>query len=42
MNQKKYLQIKMSDWDIESHRSSHEPMHHWELKKTFMESIKHM
>jgi len=32
----------MSDWDIESHRSSHEPMHHWELKKTFMESIKHM
>ena len=28
------------DWDISKHRSPHEPAHHWELKKKFMEHHK--
>ncbi|XP_023330843.1 uncharacterized protein LOC111703196 isoform X2 [Eurytemora carolleeae] len=30
-----------ADWNVDKYRSSHEPTHHWELKKAFMESIKH-
>eukprot|EP00092_Neocalanus_flemingeri_P033058 GFUD01035952.1.p2 GENE.GFUD01035952.1~~GFUD01035952.1.p2 ORF type:complete len:104 (+),score=35.07 GFUD01035952.1:60-371(+) len=28
------------DWDIGKYRSPHEPSHHWELKKKFMEHHK--
>jgi len=27
-------------WDVEKYRSPHEPRHHWELKKKFMEHHK--
>ena len=27
-------------WDIEKYRSEHEPKHHWQLKKKFMEHHK--
>ena len=25
------------DWDIEKYKCEHEPKHHWQLKKKFME-----
>jgi len=28
------------DWDVNKYRSPHEPRHHWELKKKFMEHHK--
>ena len=28
------------DWDLEKYNSPHEPKHHWQLKKKFMEHHK--
>ena len=28
------------DWDLEKYSSPHEPKHHWQLKKKFMEHHK--
>ena len=28
------------DWDLEKYKSPHEPKHHWQLKKKFMEHHK--
>jgi len=31
-----------TDWDVEKYRSRSEPESHWQLKRDFMQSIKHM
>ena len=30
------------DWNLEKYRNVSEPTAHWELKRDFMQSIKHM
>ena len=29
-----------TSWDVDKYRSDHEPSHHWELRRKFMESNK--
>ena len=29
-----------TEWDVEQYKSDHEPKHHWELRKSFMEANK--
>ena len=38
-----HLRLQMThnqDWDLEKYNSPHEPKHHWQLKKKFMEHHK--
>ena len=29
-----------TDWDVDKYKSDHEPKHHWQLRRKFMESNK--
>merc|ERR1712141_67216 len=40
MGAEEIMEALDTSWDVDKYRSDHEPSHHWELRRKFMESNK--